>query len=148
MVEVTASATVSAPPERVWEFLCDTSRYAEWVVDTDEVTRTDGPAAPGSTYDERNPIAGPWMAKTHWRVTEFEAPRRQLHEGEGIPLMKSLQVVMELAPVGDASEFTVTLRGEPSGPLGRLFASAMKGQTEKNNRRTVRNLAELVARET
>ena len=62
MMEVTAYAVVPAPPDRVWELVCDTSRYAEWVEGTDEVTRTDGPAAPESTYDEVNPILGPWKA--------------------------------------------------------------------------------------
>ena len=59
-IEVSATVPVAAPPERAWELLCDTSRYADWVEGTDEVTRTDGPASPGSTYDEVNPIMGPW----------------------------------------------------------------------------------------
>ena len=58
-MEVSASGPVAAPAAEVWELLCDTSRYAEWVAGTDEVTRTDGPAREGSTYDEINPIVGP-----------------------------------------------------------------------------------------
>ena len=45
----------------------DTSRYADWVAGTDAVTRTDGPARQGSTYDEVNPILGPWKAKSSGR---------------------------------------------------------------------------------
>ena len=85
-LRVVASASVSAPPERVWELISDTSRYADWVAGTDEVTRTDGPAREGSTYDEVNPILGPWKARSRWTVTEFDPPRRQVHRGEGLPL--------------------------------------------------------------
>jgi carbon monoxide dehydrogenase subunit G len=146
---VTASAAVSAPPDRVWELLCDTSRYAEWVAGTDEVTRTDGPAREGSTYDEVNPILGPWKAKSRWTVTEFNPSRRQVHRGDGLPLTSSFEVVMEVAPVGDsASEVTLSLRGTSSaGPLGAAFAKLMTGQVDRDNRRTVQQFAELAATE-
>ena len=148
MIEVTASETVAAPPERVWELMSDTSRYAEWVEGTAEVTRTDGPAKPGSTYDEVNPLVGPWKARTRWTVTEFEPPRRQVHRGEGIPFMRDFQVITELTPAGDATEVTVTLRGEPgAGPLGAVFARLMRGQTDKENRKSVGNFAALASRE-
>lgn len=148
-LSVSASASVSAPPERVWELLCDTSRYAEWVAGTDEVTRTDGPARRGSTYDEVNPILGPWKAKSRWTVTEFEEPRRQVHRGEGLPLSSSFEVVMEVAPVADtASEVTVSLRATSSGgPVGSAFARLMQGQVDRDNRKTVQRFAELAARE-
>jgi carbon monoxide dehydrogenase subunit G len=145
-LEVSSSAPVAAPPERVWEALCDTASYAEWVDGTDEVTRTDGPAAPGSTYHEVNPILGPWKANTRWTVTEFDPPRRQVHRGEGIPLAKSFEVVMEVRPQEGASEVTLTLRGETGlGPLGSAFAALQRGDLEKSNRRSVEALAERLA---
>jgi carbon monoxide dehydrogenase subunit G len=145
-LEVSASAPVAAPPEQVWEALCDTARYADWVDGTDEVTRTDGPAAPGSTYDEVNPILGPWKAKTRWTVTEFDPPRRQVHRGEGIPMAKSFEVVMEVRPQEGASEVTLTLRAETGlGPLGSAFAALQKGDLDKGNRRSVEALAERMA---
>jgi len=70
----------------MWELLCDTSRFAEWVAATAAVTRTDGPASHGSTYAEVNPILGPWKAKTSWTVVEFDPPRRQVHRTEDIPI--------------------------------------------------------------
>ena len=98
MMEVTAYAVVPAPPERVWELVSDSSRYHEWVEGTDAVTRTDGPTSPGSTYDEVNPILGPWKATTRWTVTEYEAPRRQVHRGTGLPLTAEFDVIFELTP--------------------------------------------------
>ena len=147
-LEVTASAIVAAPPEDVFGLLCDTARYSEWVTGTDSVTRTDGPAAEGSTYDEINPILGPWTAKTHWHVVEHEAPLRSRHETGDIPLSSHFQVVMEVAPEGDASRVTMTLRGEPAlGPVGAVFARLMRGQVERDNRRSVEAFAELATRE-
>jgi carbon monoxide dehydrogenase subunit G len=147
-LEVTASAIVAAPPEDVFALLSDTARYSEWVTGTNEVTRTDGPAVEGSTYDEVNPVLGPWKAKTHWRVVEHEAPRRSRHETGDIPLSSHFQVVMEVAPEGDASRVTLTLRGEPAlGPIGGVFARLMHGQVERDNRRSVEAFAELATRE-
>jgi uncharacterized protein YndB with AHSA1/START domain len=147
-LEVTASAIVPAPPDRVFELICDTGRYPEWVTETEAVTRTDGPAREGSTYDEVNPILGPWKAKTHWRVVEHEPPRRTRHETGDIPLSSRFEVLMEIAPEGDGSRVTISLRGEPAlGPLGAGFAALMRGQVDRDNRRTVEAFAELATRE-
>ena len=148
MLEVTASAVVPAPAERVFELLSDTARYPEWVTGTDAVTRTDGPAREGSTYDEVNPILGPWKASTHWQVVEHQPPRRSRHTTGDIPLSSHFEVVMEVASEQDVSEVTMTLRGEPSlGPIGALFARFMQGQVDRDNRRSVEAFAELAARE-
>jgi len=134
---------VQAPPERAWELMSDTARYSDWVVGTDEVTRTDGPAREGSTYEERNTILGPWKARTKWRVTEFAQGRRQVHESEDVPLVKRFFVVMELEPEGDASLFTLTLRADGAGLFGKL----MRPGVERDNRKTVEQFAELARRE-
>ncbi len=148
MMEVTGYAVVPAPLDKVWELVCDTGRYAEWVEGTAEVTRTDGAAAPGSTYDEINPILGPWKATTHWTVTEFEAPRRMVHRGTGLPLTEEFDVIFELVPEGDSTGLTQTLRGKPAmGPVGAVFARLMEGQVAKDNQKSVDNLAAIAARE-
>ena len=79
---------------------------------------------------------------------EHEAPRRTVHRTSDIPLSREFEVVMEVAGEGDASEVTTTLRGEPAyGPLGVIFASMMKGQVDRDNRRMVESFEELAARE-
>lgn len=145
-IEVTASETIAAPPGRVWELVSDTNRYAEWVVGTAAVTRTDGPAREGSTYNEINPIVGPWRAKTHWKVIEFDSPRRQVHRSEDIPFASEFLVIIEVAPSGDGSEVTLTLRAT-SSVLGASILGVLKSRTRKDNERTVRNLAELAVRD-
>ena len=147
-VVVSATVTVPGPPERVWELVSDTSRYAEWVEGTAEVTRTDGAARPGSTYDEVNPLVGPWKARTHWTVVEHEPPRRQVHRGEGVPLAREFSVEFELTPAGEGTEVRQTLRAVPgAGPVGALFMRALRGQTDRDNRRSMEKFAELARRE-
>jgi carbon monoxide dehydrogenase subunit G len=146
-LQVSASGPVAAPASEVWELLCDTSRYAEWVAATDEVTRTDGPAREGSTYDEINPIAGPWKGRSHWTVTTFDAPHRQVHRGEGLaPTVAWLEIEMAVTPAGDdACEVILILTGESAlGPLGAVMFSVLKGQVERDNRKSVENLVALV----
>jgi carbon monoxide dehydrogenase subunit G len=46
VLQVSASAAVSAPPADVFELLCGTARYSEWVTGTDALTRTEGPGVP------------------------------------------------------------------------------------------------------
>ncbi len=144
-IEVAASAVIATPPERLWELVSDPSRYAEWVAGTAAVTRTDGPAREGSTYDEINPIVGPWRTKTRWTANEFDPPRRQVHRSEDVPLASGFLVIIDLAPSGDATEVTFMLRANSSA-LGAGVLRLLTSQRRKDNKRTIRNIAELGAR--
>jgi uncharacterized protein YndB with AHSA1/START domain len=147
-IEITASAITAAPPAKLWELVCDTSRNPEWVEATAAVPRTDGPARLGSTYDEINPIMGPWRARTRWTVIEFDPPHHQVHRSEDVPFASESLVIIDLAPSGDGSQVTVTLRQRPSlGPLGISVLELLKSKNGKGNERSVRKLAELAARE-
>jgi uncharacterized protein YndB with AHSA1/START domain len=147
-IEVTASVVVAATPAKAWELVSDTSRYAEWVAGTAAVTRIDGPARQGSTYDETNPIMGPWRAKTQWTVVELDALRRQMiHRSEDVPFASEFLVNIDVAPSGDGSEVTMTLRATRSpGVLGAGVLRLRNSQTRKDNERTVRRFADLAAR--
>jgi uncharacterized protein YndB with AHSA1/START domain len=140
----TSTVTVAAPSERVWELMCDTSRYAEWGAQTLEIPRTDGPAEMGSTYDECVPFIGPWKAVLHWRVTEFEPPRRLVHTGQ-VWYARKLVSEMECSPAEDGTTFTMTLRATPKlGPLGGLLERALASSVQRNWDETVENFKELV----
>src|SRR5947209_9183444 len=140
----TSSVTVAAPVERVWELMCDTSRYADWGALTLEIPRTDGPAEMGSTYDERVPFIGPWKAVLHWRVSEFEPPRRLVHTGH-VWYAREMVSEMECSPGEDGTTFTMTLRATPRlGPLGGLLERALAESVQRNWDRTVENFKEFV----
>jgi uncharacterized protein YndB with AHSA1/START domain len=145
-IEMTASAVTASPPAKLWELLSDASRNPEWVEATAAVPRTDGRARLGSTYDEINPIVGPWRARTRWTVVEFDPPRRQVHRSEDVPFSSESLVIIDVAPSGEGSKVTVTLRQRPSlGALGTCVLGLLKSQMRKGNERSVRKLAELAA---
>lgn len=142
---IVASGRIDAPLDRLWDLLCDTGRYAEWVEGTVEVVRTDGEARLGSTYDERNKFLGPWKARSRWRVTEFERPRRMVHVAERFPLVSGLHVDWELAPAAHGGtdavfgvEYTPAL-----GPLGTLLDRWMVRGVRADHERTLENLRAL-----
>jgi carbon monoxide dehydrogenase subunit G len=141
------TVVIAAPPERVWELVSDTARYAEYVEGTIEVTRTDGPARLGSTYDEKNKGLGPWKPRTHWRVIEFDAPRRQVHEASGLPMIEDMRYIAELQPVGDSTEITMSLEYSPKGPLGSLLDPLTRKDIERDQKKSADNFAELAERE-
>lgn len=85
---ITASAIIPAPPDRVRAIACGTSRYPEWVENTLEVIRTDGPTRSGASYEELTRSANPPQRN------------RQQHTGAelalslpgGHPLLEYLQI--------------------------------------------------------
>ena len=144
---IVASVDIAAPPDRVWELVSAVSRYAEWVESTLQVGHVDGSARLGLTYDERTRIIGPWNAVTRWRVTAFEPPTRQVHEGDGFVMARGMAVIIELTPVGESSHLVLTVRYTPRfGPIGAVIDRVVRGMLTRAQQRSVEAFAALVAR--
>ena len=110
--------------------------------------RIDGPARPGATLEELTRIAGPWKSVTRWRVTQFDPPRFQVQEGEGVAAAKNMAVIIELCPAGADTSFTLTLRYTPRfGPIGALIDRAVRGSITRSQQRSAQAFATLVADE-
>jgi carbon monoxide dehydrogenase subunit G len=140
---------IPAPADRIWEVVDDTSRYAEWVPQTLEVTRNDGEAVVGATYDERNKVVGPIKGSSRWRVIERDPGRYSRHEGEGLPLLTNVSIEFRTEAAGESTEVTSTLRYDPTlGPLGALIDKAAHGQTVAAQEQALQNLEQLVIRQT
>jgi carbon monoxide dehydrogenase subunit G len=140
---------IPAPADRIWEVVDDTSRYAEWVPQTLEVTRNDGEAVVGATYDERNKVVGPIKGSSRWRVIERDPGRYSRHEGEGLPLLTNVSIEFRTEAAGESTEVTSTLRYDPTlGPLGALIDKAAHGQTVAAQEQALANLEQLVTRQT
>jgi hypothetical protein len=145
---VTVSRVIPASSDQIWRVLDDTSRYAEWVPQTLEVTRNDGEAVVGATYDERNEVVGPIKGSSRWRVVERDPGRYSLHEGEGLPLVSNISIEFRTEAAGESTEVTSTLRYDPTlGPLGSLIDKVAHGQTVAAQEKALANLEELVVRE-
>ena len=142
---VTVSRVIPAPRDEIWRVLDDTSRYAEWVPQTVEVTRNDGEAVVGATYDERNEVFGPIKGSSRWRVVERDEGRYSLHEGEGLPMVKNLSVEFRTEAAGESTEVTSTLRYDTTlGPLGALIDKLAHGQTVAAQKQALANLEGIV----
>jgi hypothetical protein len=129
VTEVVVRARVEAAPDAVWELICDLRRVPEWVEGTVAMTRLPEPvAAAGVTYSERTRVAGPVVIPTHWEITEFEPPRRQVHEGRG--LIGNGTLVLEVEPDGDATTYSQTVRLRTV--LGRLLERRLRSSLEAN----------------
>jgi uncharacterized protein YndB with AHSA1/START domain len=145
---VVVSRVIPAPADRIWEVVDDTSRYAEWVPQTLEVTRNDGEAVVGATYDERNKVVGPIKGSSRWRVIERDPGRYSRHEGEGLPLLTNVSIEFRTEAAGESTEVTSTLRYDPTlGPLGALIDKAAHGQTVAAQEQALQNLEQLVTRQ-
>ncbi len=146
---IVATASIQAPIEAVWKLSCDSSRYAEWVENTLKVIRSDGPARLGATYEELTRVSGPWKTETRWKVAEFDAPRRQVHDGEGVPTATGMAVIIELTPISEATTvLTLTIRYTPRfGPVGALLDRGVRGSLGRAQQRSAEAFAALVMRE-
>jgi hypothetical protein len=113
-----ASATINAPPEKVWAVPTDAQAYPQW--DTG-VERVEGSIAAGSTIKVISKLS-PGRAFPV-KVAEFDAPRQMMWNG-GMPLglFKGVRR-FTLTPRDGATEFT--MREEFSGPLLPLIWRTM-----------------------
>ena len=70
------SAFINAPPEKVFEYLCDLSKHGEWAADPIEITPTDDAAlGVGKTYTSEAQFRGK-VVKGKQTVTAFEPPTK------------------------------------------------------------------------
>jgi len=143
---IVSEIRIDATPQRVWELIGSTQRYAEWVVNTLAVTRVDSAVADeGVTYDERNRVIGPWTARSTWRVVSADPLRHTVHTGSGIPLAQDLRLECTLTRDGDATSYRHVISYRPAlGPLGRLIDIVVAPSLRRDGRRTVQQLKALV----
>jgi uncharacterized protein YndB with AHSA1/START domain len=148
-IEIVAETRIAASPERIWDVIGSTRRYAEWVVNTLAVTRVDAAVAEeGVSYDERNRIVGPWTARSTWRVLSADPPRRTVHAGSGIPLAHELELECTLTPVGDGTLYQHVISYRPAlGWVGLLINRAVAPSLQRDIRATVAKLKALVEAE-
>lgn len=104
MTVVETSREIEAPPEAVWAFISDLERVPEWVVFTDEMleTSSEEPGV-GTEYRELGG-PGPIEDESTWRITAFDPPHRQVHEGD-LGAME-VRLTMEVEPTARGSRLT------------------------------------------
>lgn len=118
----TATTTINATPETIWNIITDAQSYPEW---EPNVVRIEGKIAEGETvtaHVKHTDRAFPA------KVTVF-VPNQKMAWTGGMPLgLFKGERTFTLTPKGEAVEFT--LREEFSGPLLFLMKGSIPDQTE------------------
>ena len=139
---------INAPPEAVWAFLSDANRYHEWVTVTDRMVEVpEEPMGVGTVYREY----GGWPVKSEstWRVTEFDPPNRQVHEGRSWPIRFLLSLQLEVIEGGTRlnSRFDIHYVTIMWAMGMFLYAPFVRGKLRSIMRETTANIKRLVEAE-
>ena len=115
--------TIDAPVEEVFDRMADYERYPDWVAIVEEARLVSGDRIEvGAEYEEVS-YFGPKRSVSTWRVTEFDPPTRQVHEGN-LPF-GPITLTIETRPDGDGGtvlDHTVEITAFPRfRPLGWLL---------------------------
>lgn len=125
MPDISRSAELPAPPDRVWAIISDLSRYGEW--NEIHVGFPDGAPqlAEGISFRENVTIMG-MPGEAIWRVAELAPGARIVLDGDG-PMGIKLAMRLELAAENGGSRVTMasSFDGPPlQGPLGAAVGKA------------------------
>lgn len=148
--EVSETATLGVPIERVWEVVNATNRYGDWVHGVVEVTDHHGAATVGETYAEINRTLGPLTTNTTWTVREIETHRTRVDTGTGLAPLRDFTNVFDFRPTpdGEGTEMTYTARYRVGlGPLGMLVERLVRPGMRKGFQASMRNLEDLITAE-
>jgi uncharacterized membrane protein len=116
------SATIQAPPERVWEIFSDVERWPDWTPTIESIERLD---AGRIHVGARTRIRQPKLPVAVWEVTELKEGEyfEWVAKAPGIKTTGGHRVVS--TPEGTVATATVI----QEGPLGWLFGKLYAGLT-------------------
>lgn len=127
MSQVSASITIAAPPERVWELVMDPRRLEQWVTIHRRLLRADsGPPRVGFEMEQSIHLRGVTL-DVRWELVECDDCRKAVWEGRG-PARSRAHTEYLLEPVEGGTRFDY--RNEfraPLGPVGALVSRALVG---------------------
>ena len=137
---------IDAPPQLVWDLVCDLARGPEYVdVMIKLVSVSDDPIRVGTVYRELSQI-GPSKSETEWTITELDPPRHLVHITRSFGFGATL--TGDLEPHGEGTNLTyeVDYRLLPGvRPVGWLLeALFVRRMMDKDFTRTVANLKNLI----
>jgi uncharacterized protein YndB with AHSA1/START domain len=115
MKTCSATAVISAQPEKIWSLLTDTSRWPEW---DPSLERVEGETAPGGTLKVYPKAAA--GKPVPMRISEMSEPTQLTWQG-GMPLglLKDVRRITLQPDAWGATEFRV--EEDVSGPMSGMF---------------------------
>jgi hypothetical protein len=111
--EIEETALIEQPIDRVWAFVMDETNDSLWQTTLTDVHKlTDGPLGVGSQVSESRRFLGRKL-ETIWEMTACEPPHTSSIASVKAPF--AWEGTYTLAEDGDATRFTIRLRGNPGG---------------------------------
>jgi uncharacterized protein YndB with AHSA1/START domain len=130
MAPIQSSIEIARPPEEVFAYLADPTRFAEWQRDVVRVEVEDGrPPGLGARFTTTRRIGGVDRTMTQ-EVTELRPPRSWAVRGVDGPVRPSASVTVEPLDGGAASRVTFALDFEGHG-IGRPLLPAVRRQAQR-----------------
>jgi uncharacterized protein YndB with AHSA1/START domain len=130
MTPIQSSIEIDRPPEVVFAYVADPTRFGEWQRDVVRVEVEGGrPPGLGGRFTTTRRIGGVERALTQ-EVTELRPPRSWAVHGVDGPIRPSASVTVEPLDGGAASRVTFALAFEGHG-IGRPLLPAVRRQAER-----------------
>jgi len=145
MPPIVSSVEIALPPDEVFTYVTDPSRFPEWQHDVVSV-RIEGDGRPGvgSRFTTTRRIGGVERTMTQ-EITEVSPPRSWVVHGVDGPIRPNANVTVEPLDDGARSRVTFALDFEGHG-IGKPLLPAVRRQTLKVAPTSYRNLKERLER--
>lgn len=139
-MHASATTTIRATPEEVWEFIADVENDVRWqeAAVWTKVT-SPGPVALGTTMDHVGKMLGRRIPTTGV-VTVFEPPRRFGYDATVRGLPEPMQMRYEIEPEGVGTRLTLSTDSRLAGPM-QIFDGLMRRNVQGMFERDVARLA-------
>jgi uncharacterized protein YndB with AHSA1/START domain len=145
MAPMVSSIEVARPPDEVFAYVTDPSRFGEWQHDVVAVRHEAGrPGQVGSRFVTSRRIGGRERTMTQ-EVTEASAPRRWAAQAVDGPVRPNATVTVEPLGDGTGSRVTFSLDFEGHG-IGRPLLPLVRRQAERAAPASYRTLKQLLER--
>jgi uncharacterized protein YndB with AHSA1/START domain len=141
MPPIVSSIDIARPPDEVFSYVTDPSRFAEWQDDVVSVRlEGDRPPGVGSRFTTTRRIGGAERTMTQ-EITEISAPRSWAVHGVDGPIRPNASITVE--PLGDGARSRVTFALDFEGHgIGKPLVPVVRRQALKATPTSYRNLKE------
>ncbi|HZD69946.1 MAG TPA: SRPBCC family protein [Actinomycetes bacterium] len=141
MPPIVSTIEIARPPEEVFSYATDPSRFTEWQDDVVSVRIEGGrPPSAGSRFTTTRRIGGAERTMTQ-EITEISAPSSWAARGVDGPIRPNVNIAVEPLKDGGRSRVTIALDFEGHG-IGKPLVPLVRRQALKGAPTSYRNLKE------
>jgi uncharacterized protein YndB with AHSA1/START domain len=143
MAPLVSTIEIARPPEEVFSYVTDPSRFAEWQNDVVSVRLAEaGPFGVGSRFTSTRRIGGVERTMTQ-ELIESSAPRSWSARGVDGPIRTTAKITIEPLDNGTRSRVTFALEFEGHG-IGVPLLPLVRRQAEKGAPTSYQNVKKLL----